>query len=821
MKKHREIYIVMKKHITTLAIAMFLMAGLNAQTLTVADGTDTDYYSPVGGNNFLLQKSQILYPDSMLSDLIGKHITSLTWFFHTTPNYVWGGIQKVSLGITTSSDLQGGFDSAYVTIVWTGTLSSNIFGDTMYITLDNPFPYTGGNLLVELESITLSTPSSWSSFYGKNQNAQLSYLTYNNNNFYDSPEENIHSTGRTFLPKTTFTYEEGCFPPLHHTEASCINQDTVILSWATDPIQPAVYYTIGYKKATDTVFTESTTSDTFLILTGLQNATNYEWRVKAHCDTIGVSDWNYAGTFTTAQPATVPYFCDFEDADERNAWQFINHNYRNQWFIGSAVSNGGDYSLYISQNGGVSNTYSSWYTSYVWAYRDVYFDPADSGYSLSFDIRSNATSGSIHLGLTDVYLGPPEVPVYDFAPEGATALATGLDGISNWTTKTYLIDHSHAGLQRLYFLWHNQVSPWTFTLPAAIDNVSIEGRPCHIPTGLSEHDIMDTLAYLSWTLPDGSADYYTIAYRSETDTVFSYITAQSEQAPLGDLTPSTLYVWKVRAHCNATEFGFWSEESTFQTTENTARIPYFCDFEDAAENSGWYFDSGIDPYNKWVIGNAVNNGGDSALYVSKDNGTTNTYSTVQHGSIWAYRDIYLNPSYSDYMISFDCRARGKHNFAYAKVFFGLPGHLTQIGDIICLDTIWHNVSVQLDSSFAGLQRICIQWYNDYSPAFNPPGAIDNISIEGSNCHSTHTNLGVHATDTMANLSWSIPDGSVDQYTIAYKSQNDTAFTYSTSQNEQVVLHNLTPMTTYIWKVRAHCSTVDYGFWSEPATFQTR
>ena len=34
----------MKKHITTLAIAMFLMAGLNAQTLTVADGTDTDYY---------------------------------------------------------------------------------------------------------------------------------------------------------------------------------------------------------------------------------------------------------------------------------------------------------------------------------------------------------------------------------------------------------------------------------------------------------------------------------------------------------------------------------------------------------------------------------------------------------------------------------------------------------------------------------------------------------------------------------------------------------------------------------------------------------
>jgi len=559
------------------------------------------------------------------------------------------------------------------------------------------------------------------------------------------------------------------------------------------------------------------------LLSGLQDATSYEWRVRAHCNNVDTSDWNYAGTFTTAQPATLPYVCDFEDSDERNSWQFVNYYYRNKWHVGNAVSNGGNYSLYISLNGGSSNTYGAPYASYVWAYRDVYFDPADSGYSLSFDIRSKATSNSLQNGFTDVYLGPPVDPRY-FAPEGSTALATGLCGISNWTTKTYPIDHTHAGLQRLYFLWRNPQSPWTFNPPAAIDNISIDVRPCHVPVSLSEYDIIDTMAFLSWTLPNGSADYYTIAYKSLIDTAFSYITSQSEQFPLGNLAPSTSYIWKVRAHCNATEFGVWSEESTFQTMENVARIPYFCGFEDATENSGWYFDSNIDPYNKWVIGHAVNNGGDSSLYVSKDNGATNTYSTVQEGSIWAYRDIYLDPGYTDYMISFDCRAQGKYLYnqyrAYAKVYLGLPNHLTQIGDVICLDSTWHNVSVQLDSSFAGMQRICIQWNNEYHLAYDPPGAIDNISIIGTHCHSTPTNLTASVSDTMVNLSWSIPDSSAYQYTIAYKSQHDTAYTYITTQDEQITIDNLTPLTTYNWKVRAHCSASEYGFWSEQASFQT-
>ena len=815
-----------KKIIFLFAISMFLTAGLNAQTLTVAEGTDPNLFIPMNGNNYASQKSHVLYPDTMLSGMTGKHITSLTYYYHTPPSMPVGTILRVRMGVTPSSNLQSGFDTASLATVWTGTPPSIVSGDTMHITLDVPFPYTGGNLLIEMEQLTIFsfTSSSAVFFYGKNQNVVLSY--YANHTI----TQVTNSWGETFLPKTTFAYEEGCFAPLN-TRSSDITIGSVLLSWTADPILPAQFYTVGYKKVSDTAFTEITTTDTFYVLSGLQDASRYEWRVRAHCDTVGMSDWNYAGTFNTIQPASLPYLCDFEDADERNAWQFVNFNYLNRWCFSNAVSNGGDYSLYISNDGGTTNAYYNAYPSYVWAYRDVYFDPADSGYSLSFDIRLNGSNvpGADKIAFADVYLGPPAAPDGLFVPEGATSLASGLCGIPDWTTKIYPIDHSHAGLQRLYFLWNNFTTQYIYNPPAAIDNIFIEGRPCHIPVSLTEYDIIDTMAYLSWTLPNGSSDYYTIAYKALTDTVFSYITSQSEQFPLGNLTPSTSYIWKVRAHCNATEFSVWSEESTFQTTESVARIPYFCGFEDATEKSRWYFDSGTDTYNNnhWVIGHAVNNGGDSSLYVSKDNGATNSYSVNYNGSIWAYRDIYLDPSYSDYMISFDCRAQGKgpvhyndYYRAYAKVYLGLPNNLTQIGDVICLDSTWHNVSVQIDSSFAGLQRICVQWFNDYNYAYDPPGAIDNISIIGSHCHSTPTGLAASVSGTEADLTWSISDSSAYYYTVAYKSQDDTAYTYITAQSEQVSIVNLTPFTTYVWKVRAHCSASEHGFWSQEASFQT-
>ena len=146
--------------IAVLAVLITLWSGLTAQVLTVAGGsTATDRYIPVYGYYMdVPQKSHILYPAGMLTDMAGSHITGLTYYFSSLPSGAWGGTQVVRMGITPSTNLQNGYDTAAtVTTVWTGTLSSCITGSTMVITLDEPFPYTSGNLLIEFENPTAAT----------------------------------------------------------------------------------------------------------------------------------------------------------------------------------------------------------------------------------------------------------------------------------------------------------------------------------------------------------------------------------------------------------------------------------------------------------------------------------------------------------------------------------------------------------------------------------------------------------------------------------------------------------------------------------------
>ena len=615
-----------------------------------------------------------------------------------------------------------------------------------------------------------------------------------------------------------------------------MTDNTVTLSWSPNPVGTAASYTVSVRQAESTTTTEYTTTDTFLTVSGLTPSAAYFCKVRANCSANDHSGWT--SDLSVQMPAVLPYVCDFEDANERNAWQTVNGNYINQWYIGNAVNNGGDYSIYISNDGGVSYAFSQSYStanfSYVWAYRDIYFDPSDSVYTLSFDFRGVGGTDWRYLSYANVYIGTPTIPNGSTVPDDLTALETGLCGMSAWTTKTYTLDHTYSGLQRLYFFWSN-TGYYVANPPAAIDNINIEGTPCtNVPSELTAQ-VMDTLANLLWSMPNGSAESYTVAYKLQYDTAFTYITVQDEHLTIGNLSPLTTYVWKVRANCTATDHSQWSAESTFQTPAITARLPYVCDFEDADENSRWTFVNGSYA-NKWHIGNAVNNGGNSSLYVSNDNGATNTY-TTNYSMIWAYRDVYLDPSYTDYVISFDCRAFGElynnNPVDYAKVFLGppttptvtpvssniiVPDGATQMGDVIYLDSTWHNVTINLDTAFTGLQRIYILWRSDVSWGTNPPAAFDNISITPEGCGIPRHLTANQVSENDAVLSWTAVY-QANSYTVAYRRQSDNTYSYVTANSTQVTLTNLQPKTNYIAKVRTNCDTMQ-GVWSNEFQFST-
>lgn len=615
-----------------------------------------------------------------------------------------------------------------------------------------------------------------------------------------------------------------------------MTDQTVTLFWTPVSSNPASY-TVSVQQTGNTTTTEYTTTDTFLTVTGLTPSAAYFCKVRTNCSSNGHSAWS--SDLRIQMPATIPYLCDFENDNERNAWQIVNGSYINQWYVGDAVSNGGNYSLYITNDGGISNTYSlytssySLANSYVWAYRDIYFDPADSIYTLSFDIRGVGGSSFQYSAYTNVYIGTPAIPNGSVVPDGLTALETGLCGMSAWTTKTYTIDHSYAGLQRLYFLWRNT----GFTVanpPAAIDNITIDGTPCnHVPSDLVAQAI-DTMAVLSWTMSGGSADYYTVAYKTQADTAFTYITTQDQQITLSDLSPTTPYFWKVRVHCSVTDHSVWSVEATFQTATNTGRLPYQCDFEDSSENASWTIVNSSYT-NRWYIGDAVNNGGNNALYVSNDNGVSNAYTVNAQSSVWAYRDFYFAPEYDDYQITFDIRCFGElysnHPYDFVKVFLGapveipasvgtnwVPSGVTQLGAEFLNDSLWHTEMFTVDSTHAGPQRLYFLWKNDNTYGTNPPGAIDNVSIMPVGCgmplHLTVSQM----SDSTAELSWS-EAYQANSYTVAYRRQSDSSYSYVTTSDNHVVLTNLLPRTNYLAKVRTNCDT-SQGNWSDEYFFST-
>lgn len=74
--------------------------------------------------------------------------------------------------------------------------------------------------------------------------------------------------------------------------------------------------------------------------------------------------------------ATNDFYCDFENDTDNLAWTFVNGTMTNRWYIGTGVSfsTEGSKSMYISNDGGISQNYDGYSASTVYAYRDLYFE---------------------------------------------------------------------------------------------------------------------------------------------------------------------------------------------------------------------------------------------------------------------------------------------------------------------------------------------------------------------------------------------------------------------------------------------------------------
>ncbi len=360
---------------------------------------------------------------------------------------------------------------------------------------------------------------------------------------------------------TTFRTAKSCQTP-DNLAAADITIGSASISWNT---YGQTGFNLRYINGIDTVVVPNVESP--YALTELEDATDYSVQVQVSCDE---EDWSEALSFTTLQaPASIPYANDFET---KNGWSFINGSYVNAWAYGEAAHNGeGTHALYISNNGGAANAYTTGSSAAVYATKLFQFE--DGVYNFKYDWKAN---GESNYDLLCVALVPDTLELSATAtgmfslPAGWTALHNGikLNLSSSWTTESFDLA-VEAGLYKVVLLWRNDGSGGTQT-PAAFDNISIKKLTCLKPTNLATSDVYAHSAKLSWSAGEEGQSAWQIALDTiaafNPDTLSNLIDVNDTSYIFSDLLASHTYYVYVRANCGEDGASDWSAIKSFKTT---------------------------------------------------------------------------------------------------------------------------------------------------------------------------------------------------------------------------------------------------------------
>ena len=567
--------------LTLLALLLAVPLGARSQeTLTVCDGTNVNKYVPLYSYySDTDHETQIVYPADSLDAMVGSTINSLT-FYYNSPSLYNGNI-AVRLGTTENFT---GYTSYYGPLITTGlgdplysgsfTLASD---NTITITLTTPFEYEGGDLVVDVNftSSTSDYGSSSDGFYGANSSIYRTVCSY----FDDYDYEDVINVSYT-LPKCTFDYtaagDPTCKKP-RNLRLMEVAATTAYLKWNAPNSTNALdvtSYGFEYGLAAGFVPGAGTAGscDTLgAILENLEPGTAYTFRVWTICGSSESADTLSLNFTTRTLPATVPYVTGFEEGDDM-AWEFANDD-DNQWVIGTAANNGGSNGLYISNDNGVTNTYTS-QSNNSYAYRDILVEEAGD-YALSFDWRCKGEPSS--WDYMAVYLAPASAA----DPVAGSSSTAGWNQIDEyflsqdiWTTFQTVIPSLQPGTYKLIFRWKDDSSTENDP-PAGVDNISFIKLTCPQPTALHFDTAATTTTSLTiaWTAGgDENAWVYRVNGTGE------WTPISENPYTISDLTPGTLYNIELRAFCEEGDISFSTTASLFTACAPVEQLPFEPDF---------------------------------------------------------------------------------------------------------------------------------------------------------------------------------------------------------------------------------------------------
>ena len=301
-----------------------------------------------------------------------------------------------------------------------------------------------------------------------------------------------------------------CSGPASNAAANITNNSADV-SWAA--VVGATGYNVEYRivgAGSWTAAGGNPYAGTTATLGSLSTNTAYEYRVSA-IGPVCLLPGSVTNFNTLQIPvSSYPYIEGAEGG--MTDWTFTNGAQTNKWAVGSAISNAGSNSVYVSTDNGVTYSYNINAASVVQFYRDFTMPSA-----LEINLTFNWTSlGEPCCDYLRVWLVPTtfvptpgtQTTATGVAPTGRVQLGGNINNNGTWTTANYIIPVAYASTSfRLVFEWRNDGSLGP-SPAAAIDNINVNYSNCASPTTVALATTSATTADLSW----GSAGNYIIEW---------------------------------------------------------------------------------------------------------------------------------------------------------------------------------------------------------------------------------------------------------------------------------------------------------------------
>ena len=332
--------------------------------------------------------------------------------------------------------------------------------------------------------------------------------------------------------------------------------------------------------------------------------------------------------------------------------------------------------------------------------------------------------------------------------------------VASWTTEDEIILPDISSTYQIAFEFTSN-----YGYGVGLDDISIEpAASCLRPVGLTCTNLTATAATLSWT-EKGSATNWVIQCCVDPSFMCGDAgiinVSGTPSYTLTCLEPVTTYYVRLKASCGDNNESYWSNAISFTTTNPIPPVVVGNGWADNFEGTEWGWQLiNCNLKNQWILGTATNNGGNKSLYISKDNGETNSYDFGEPATVYAAKLFQFDNK--QYVFSFDYKVKGEENYDFMRVALvpesvtleasaGLPTGLDENNlpaGWIPLDggsQLYSATPTWTPKEFictpeAGNYYVVFIWRNDSSVDGNPPAAIDNFSIT-LGCRPTWTGSG--------------------------------------------------------------------------------